>query len=71
MSGAAQRHVHQHDAQRAPGPGLTFVRKDDHDLHVYGTGNDRRVIISWHKDQPAHRDDAAPGTARTGGTSAS
>jgi hypothetical protein len=36
-----------------------LVRKHDRDLHIYGTGKDRRVIISWHKGQPAHQGDAA------------
>ena len=39
-----------------------MVRRDDRDLHIYGTGKDRRVIISWHKDQPAHQTDAAKDT---------
>jgi hypothetical protein len=38
------------------GEAFVLVRKHDRDLHIYGTGKDRRVIISWHKDQPAHRD---------------
>ena len=40
------------------GEAFTVVHRHDRDLHVYGTGKNRRVIISWHKDQPAHRDDA-------------
>jgi hypothetical protein len=50
------------------GQAFTMVHKDDRDLHVYGTGKDRRVIISWHKDQPAHKNDAV---ADTGGTQTS
>jgi hypothetical protein len=34
------------------GEAFVLVRKHDRDLHIYGTGKDRRVIISWHKDQP-------------------
>jgi hypothetical protein len=37
------------------GEAFVIVHKDDRDLHVYGTGKDRRVIVSWHKDQPAHQ----------------
>ena len=36
-----------------------LVERGDHDLHIYGTGKHRRVIISWHKDQPAHAGDDA------------
>jgi hypothetical protein len=65
------------------GEAFTLVRKGDRDLHIYGTGKDRRVIISWHKDQPAHADEyKADGTKKsdskktdssssTGGASAS
>jgi hypothetical protein len=62
------------------GEAFTLVRKHDRDLHVYGTGKDRRVIVSWHKDQPAHRADAKPDAVKetekvtkpsTGGASAS
>jgi hypothetical protein len=41
------------------GEAFVLVRKDDRDLHIYGTGKDRRVIISWHKDEPDHKTDAA------------
>jgi hypothetical protein len=40
------------------GEPFVLVHKGDRDLHIYGTGKHRRVIISWHKDQPAHADDA-------------
>ena len=50
-----------HNVRR--GEAFALVHKADRDLHVYGTGKDRRVIISWHKDQPAHRNDT---TADTG-----
>jgi hypothetical protein len=47
------------------GEAFTLVRKGDRDLHIYGTGKDRRVIISWHKDQPAHADEyRADGTKK-------
>ena len=39
------------------GEAFVIVHKDDRDLHVYGTGKERRVIVSWHKDQPAHQTD--------------
>ena len=61
------------------GEAFTVVHRHDRDLHVYGTGKNRRVIISWHKDQPAHRADAKPDAvkeaqqdpkATTGGASA-
>jgi hypothetical protein len=53
------------------GEAFVLVRKHDRDLHIYGTGKDRRVIISWHKDQPAHQTDAAKETKpSTGGASA-
>jgi hypothetical protein len=46
------------------GEAFVLVRKDDRDLHIYGTGKNRRVIISWHKDQPAHRADHQPDAAK-------
>ena len=42
------------------GEAFVLVRRNDRDLHIYGTGKDRRVIVSWHKDQPAHRADDKP-----------
>jgi hypothetical protein len=51
------------------GEAFVLVRKHDRDLHIYGTGKDRRVIISWHKDQPAHQTDAAKEKPSTGGAS--
>jgi hypothetical protein len=50
------------------GEAFVIVRRHDRDLHVYGTGKDRRVIVSWHKDQPAHDADASK--PATGGASA-
>ena len=61
------------------GEAFTIVKRHDRDLHIYGTGKNRRVIISWHKDQPAHRADAKPDAVKetkkdpkptTGGASA-
>ena len=60
------------------GEAFTLVKKDDRDLHIYGTGKDRRVIISWHKDQPAHADEykadgtkkASEKSPKTGGVTA-
>jgi hypothetical protein len=61
------------------GEAFVMVRRHDRDLHIYGTGKDRRVIISWHKDQPAHRAGNEPDAAKetqqdptpaTGGASA-
>jgi len=37
------------------GEAFVLVRRGDRDLHIYGSGKDRRVIVSWHKD----RDDDA------------
>jgi hypothetical protein len=37
------------------GEAFVLVKRADRDLHIYGSGKDRRVIVSWHKD----RDDAA------------
>jgi hypothetical protein len=54
------------------GEAFTLVRRHDRDLHIYGTGKDRRVVISWHKDQPAHSDGskaAKQSKPATGGTS--
>jgi hypothetical protein len=56
------------------GEAFVLVRRHDRDLHIYGTGKDRRVIISWHKDQPAHRADDKTDAAKdakpaTGGAS--
>jgi hypothetical protein len=58
------------------GEAFVIVHKHDRDLHVYGTGKDRRVIVSWHKDQPAHQtekpdaDKKSDATPATGGASA-
>jgi hypothetical protein len=42
------------------GEAFVLVRRDDRDLHIYGSGKDRRVVVSWHKD----RDDAKPEAAK-------
>src|SRR5690349_20896424 len=33
------------------GEAFVLVRRGDRDLHIYGSGKDRRVIVSWHKDR--------------------
>ncbi len=43
------------------GEAFVLVKRDDRDLHIYGSGKDRRVIVSWHKDQ---RDDAKTDPAK-------
>jgi hypothetical protein len=40
------------------GEAFVLVKRADRDLHIYGSGKDRRVIVSWHKDQ-RDRPDAA------------
>lgn len=40
------------------GEAFVLVKKDDRDLHIYGTGKDRRVFISWHKDEAAKAEPA-------------
>ena len=37
------------------GEAFVLVKRADRDLHIYGSGKDRRVIVSWHKDQPDAR----------------
>lgn len=48
------------------GEAFVLVRRDDRDLHIYGSGKDRRVIVSWHKDQ-AGADDESGTTPASGG----
>jgi hypothetical protein len=53
------------------GEAFVLVKRADRDLHIYGSGKDRRVIVSWHKDRD---DDAKSETvqapkAETGGVS--
>lgn len=54
------------------GQAFVLVKRGDHDLHIYGTGEHRRVIVSWHSDQ--HGDASKSGksdkTDKTGGTAA-
>jgi hypothetical protein len=56
------------------GDAFVLVKKDDRDLHIYGTGPERRVVVSWHKDQPAHAEPAKDANqdspAESGGTTA-
>ena len=33
------------------GEAFVLVKRADRDLHIYGSGKDRRVIVSWHKDR--------------------
>jgi len=52
------------------GKAFVLVEKGDRDLHIYGTGKDRRVIVSWHKDQPGNHDDPKQDAkVETGGAS--
>jgi len=44
------------------GEAFVLVRRDDRDLHIYGSGKDRRVIVSWHKDADGDKADGAPET---------
>ena len=48
------------------GEAFVLVKRKDHELHIYGTGRDRRVIVSRHLgDDPAtgaERDKTAPAT---------
>jgi hypothetical protein len=57
------------------GEAFVLVKRDDRDLHIYGSGKDRRVIVSWHKDREDGKSDATKDTtqapkAETGGISA-
>lgn len=55
------------------GEAFVLVKRPDRDLHIYGSGKDRRVIVSWHKDrdesQPA-KDAKQDPKLETGGVSA-
>jgi hypothetical protein len=44
------------------GEAFVLVRRDDRDLHIYGSGKDRRVIVSWHKDRGEDKPDAVKET---------
>jgi hypothetical protein len=52
------------------GQAFVLVHKGDHDLHIYGSGQDRRVIIDYNRtsDDAARKKTEAAGT--TGGVSA-
>lgn len=54
------------------GEAFVLVRRGDRDLHIYGSGKDRRVIVSWHKDRgdDASNAKATEPKAETGGISA-
>jgi hypothetical protein len=57
------------------GEAFVLVKRDDRDLHIYGSGKDRRVIVSWHKDRDEAKPDAAKETQQdpkleSGGASA-
>jgi len=59
-------YVNKTSNERA-GEAFVLVRRDDRDLHIYGSGKDRRVIVSWHKDQPGAVETKTP--SETGGVS--
>jgi hypothetical protein len=64
-------YVNKTSNERA-GEAFVLVRRDDRDLHIYGSGKDRRVIVSWHKDQPgAEEKQTEPGTTPPSGGVAS
>jgi Cys-tRNA synthase (O-phospho-L-seryl-tRNA:Cys-tRNA synthase) len=57
------------------GEAFVLVKRADRDLHIYGSGKDRRVIVSWHKDREADKPEAVQDAkqdpkAETGGISA-
>ncbi len=58
------------------GEAFVLVKRADRDLHIYGSGKDRRVIVSWHKDRDedkqsdAVKDTVTAPKAETGGVSA-
>jgi hypothetical protein len=49
------------------GEAFVLVKRADRDLHIYGSGKDRRVIVSWHKDRDEDKVQAPK--AETGGVS--
>jgi hypothetical protein len=57
-------YVNKTSNERA-GEAFVLVRRDDRDLHIYGSGKDRRVIVSWHKDEPGAVETKTP--SETGG----
>ena len=57
------------------GEAFVLVKRADRDLHIYGSGKDRRIIVSWHKDRGEDKPDAAQDVKQdkdleTGGVSA-
>ena len=44
------------------GEAFVLVKRADRDLHIYGSGKDRRVIVSWHKDREADKPEAVKDT---------
>ena len=56
------------------GEAFVLVKRADRDLHIYGSGKDRRVIVSWHKDReddkPAATDTKQDPELETGGVPA-
>ena len=53
------------------GEAFVLVKRKDHELHIYGTGKDRRVIVARYGDEAGKADgDKAVTTPATGGTAA-
>ena len=56
------------------GEAFVLVKRRDHELHIYGTGKDRRVIVARYgaaEDGAAGKDaGTTTGTPATGGTGA-
>lgn len=47
------------------GEAFVLVKRADRDLHIYGSGKDRRVIVSWHKDREDEKSAAPTDTKQT------
>jgi hypothetical protein len=62
-SGVARSAYVDKTSNERGGEAFVLVKKDDRDLHIYGTGKDRRVVISWHKDEAAKAEPATGGAA--------
>jgi len=53
------------------GEAFVLVKRKDHELHIYGTGKDRRVIVARYGDEAGKADgDKAVTTPATGGAAA-
>jgi hypothetical protein len=53
------------------GEAFVLVERKDHELHIYGTGKDRRVIVArYGEETPPPADDAGEATPATGGAAA-